>query len=289
MNVGPVVNVGGGNSGCGCLSALLGLVLAALLVSVLYAAIGSCSSSGYGYGYDEPYYSSSAATGAGASSTVRTKLDAGDVSKTGWHTDEDGDWIHSPGLLTPGLQSFYDQTGVQPYVYILKNGSETSTDALNERSQELYDELFSDEGHFLLVFCDDGDGGYNCGYTAGAKASTVMDAEAVGILQTQLNRAYNMADTDEEVFSEAFANTAEAIMAGARAEQQDELTGTIVAVVVAVAVVGGVTYLIVRKRKKDKAERQKRAEQILNTPLDTFGDKDVEDLASKYEDKDGKK
>lgn len=285
---GPVINVGGprpprrdGRGGCGCLGTLVGLVLALMLVSLLYGAVGSCSylgSSGYGSGYS---YSQGSAS---SSSTVRTKLE-GAVTKTGWYTDEDGDWIHSASRLEAGLAHFYDKTGVQPYVYILENGSVTSTDELNQKSQELYDELFSDEGHFLLVFCDDGEGGFNCGYTIGTQARTVMDDEAVGILQEALSNAYNNADTDEEVFSDAFAETADAIMGAAETQEKSETAERVGLAVVGVLVVGGIAYAIVRKRKKDEAERRARVDEVLNTPLEQFGGDDVEDLASKYEKK----
>ena len=41
--------------------------------------------------------------------------------------------------------------------------------------------------------------------------------------------------------------------------------------------------IIVRRRKAKQDEEDKRMEDILNTPLEKFGDKDVEDLADKYE------
>ena len=290
FNVGPVINVGGrgnrrgnGSGGSnGCLGTLIGLLLVCVLLSVVMGAMDTCSGSG-SRRYDEAGYSTSQASG-----TVREKLDAGAVTKTGWYTDEDGDWIHDASKLTPGLERFFDETGVQPYVYILKNGSETSVDALNARSAELYGQLFSDEGHFLLVFCDDGNGSYNCGYTIGTRARTVMDDEAVGILANELNNAYNNADSDEEVFSEAFSRTAASIMSAAQGKQRSETAAKVGVAVVAVALVGGGVYLIARKRKAGEEERRKRAEEILNTPLEKFGEDgdDVEKRAEKYEEKD---
>ncbi len=260
-----------------------------MVLLALFGSVSSCSSYPGGYGYNSSGYS----TSSSSSTTVREKLDASEVTKTGWYTDEDGDWILSENRLTPGLSHFYDKTGVQPYVYILKNGSETSTSVLNERAQELYDELFEDEGHFLLVFCDDGNGTFNCGYTVGTKARTVLDDEAIDVIAYELDIAYNNADTDEEVFSDAFYSAADTIMSAAETKQKSETNGKIGIAVVAVVVVGGVAYLIVRKRKAAEAERKKRADEILNTPLEKFGDqgsatsdKNVENLASKYEGKD---
>ena len=45
---------------------------------------------------------------------------------------------------------------------------------LTAMAEELYGQLFEDEGHFLLVFCDDGFGSYNCGYAVGAQAKPAV-------------------------------------------------------------------------------------------------------------------
>lgn len=226
------------------------------------------------------------------STEVRTALSSNAVSKTGYYTDEDGDWIHSPSKLDKGLADFYGRTGVQPYVYILKNGSETDIDRLTAKSEELYGKLFSDEGHFLLVFCDDRNGSYNCGYTAGRAAKQVMDGEAIGILQKGLDKAYDNAASDEEVFSDAFENTGIDIMHAAESKESSEETasalktvGNIAAVGLVGCAVGGIV-IYVRKRNAEK-EKEKKAEveKIMNTPLEKFGDsdRDVEKIASKYE------
>lgn len=293
VNVGPVINVGGGRrrsdgGGCGgCLGTLIGLLLCVLLIMAISGAMNSCSG-GYGPGFIKTSYTVSSVSG-----TVRQKLDAGDVVKIGWYTDEDGDWIHDASRLERGLSHFYEKTGVQPYVYILKNGSVTDVDALNKRSAELYDELFADEGHFLLVFCDDGNGGYNCGYTIGTKAREVLDDEAMGVLKSALNNAYNNADTDEEVFSDAFYVTGEAIMKAAQKEADTKKAGEVGAAVACVLLAGGAVVFAVRRKKKADAERKARADEILNTPLEKFSDAadptsdaNIEDLASKYEKKD---
>ena len=295
FNVGPSINVGGGprgasGGGCGgCVGSIIGFVLVAMLLLVLSTAMGSCSGGGYG-GYNNSSYSSSSysTTSETSSDTVRTKL-SGVVSKTAYYTDEDGDWVHTASKLEKGLSHFYDKTGVQPYVYILKNGSVTSTSELETLAEKYYDQLFSDEGHFLLVFCDTGSGTFNAAYWYGTQARTVMDDEAIEVLKNQLSNSYNTADSDEEVFSDAFYNTADVIM---KAAEKQESTGNLLkvgGVAVAVAVVGGIAYVVVKNKKKADEERKKRADEILNTPLEKFSDtdKDVENLASKYEDKSG--
>ena len=267
--------VAGGGSGC--LGGIVGILLAVLLVAALTSSLSTCGVASFG-----PSYSESQSTSA--SSAVREKLPADAVTKTDYYTDADGDWIHSAGRLTSGLEEFYDRTGVQPYVYILPNGTTSSVNELTAEAERLYPELFSDEGHFLLVFCDDGNGTFNCGYTVGTAASAVMDSEALGILADELNDAYNNASTDEEVFSDAFARCADRIMTASEDEQRGQTTALVVGGVVVVVAAGAAIAYVVKRRRDQKDAERKRMEDILNTPLEKFGDQDVEDLADKYED-----
>ena len=179
------------------------------------------------------------------------------------------------------MREFYRLTGVQPYLYLLPNGSVTSTVELTAMAEELYSQLFTDEGHFLLVFCDNGSGSYNCGYTAGLQAKTVMDDEAVAILADYLDRYYNdYSISEEEIFSNTFAQTGERIMTVTKSPLP------VIAVSAAVVVVAALVFITLKKRREQREREQKRAEEILKTPLEKFGDQDVEDLAEKYENQD---
>lgn len=261
---------GGGQSSWSIVAIVLAVVFAFIL-------LGSCAADITPHDY---------------STEVRTALSSNAVSKTGYYTDEDGDWIHSSSKLEKGLADFYGRTGVQPYVYILKNGSETDIDRLTAKSEELYGKLFSDEGHFLLVFCDDGNGSYNCGYTAGRAAKQVMDGEAIGILQNELEKAYDNAASDEEVFSDAFENTGIDIMHAAESKESSEETasalktvGNIAAVGLVGCAVGGIVIYVRKRNVEKEKEKKEEVEKIMNTPLEKFGDSDsdVEQIASKYE------
>lgn len=208
----------------------------------------------------------------------RQALPAGAVVETGYYTDEDGDWIHDAATFEEGLRAFYQKTGVQPYVYILPNGS---TADLTAFAEEQYDRLFSDEGHFLLVFCDDGDGGFNCGYAMGSQATPVMDGAAIDVLAGNLDACYrNNSLSEEELFSKAFADTADTIM-----KRDDYATGSIVCIVI--VLVPALIYAGVRiaRSKREQRERDRELqEEILRTPLEKFGDQEVEELAKKYAD-----
>lgn len=207
----------------------------------------------------------------------REKLPASAVTETAYYTDEGG-WFSNRSELESGMKAFYRETGVQPYLYLLPNGTTTSTTELTAYAEELYPQLFSDEGHFLLVFCDDDYGSYNCGYVVGSQAKTVMDDEAVAILADYLDRYYNdYSISEEEIFSKTFEDTGERIMTVTKSPLP------VIVICFAVVAVAVMAFITLKKHREQKEREQKRAEEILKTPLEKFGDKDVEDLAKKYE------
>lgn len=252
---------GGPASKSGCGMAFI-IVAAIALVLLIFASFGGgCSSDDI------------------ARSTVaREALPADAALVTPYYTDADGDWIRTPRALEDGLSRFHDQTGVWPYVYILPNGTAASTEQLAQYADELYGELFDDEAHFLLVFCDDGHGSFNAGYAVGSQAKTVMDSEAVAVLADYLDRYYNdQSLSEEQIFSKAFADTGTRIMTVTKSPLVP------LAVCAAVVIVAIVIALIVKRRRDQRERESQRMEQILSTPLDTFGDQETENLARKYE------
>ena len=247
------------NSGCGTVFVIVAAVLLALLLVVALGG-GGCS------GANVP-----------ASTVERTALPAGSVNETGYFTDEDGDWIHDPAKLERGLRHFYEETGVQPYVYILPNGSVRSYQELQSIAQEKYDELFTDQAHFVLVFCDDGNGRFNAAYWAGAMTGSVLDDEAINIFKAYLSQNYDdMSLSEEEIFSDAFADTADRIMTVTPSPLP------IIAVCAAVIIVAVVVFLIVRNRRLAKQREAERMQEILNTPLESLADAELADLEKKY-------
>lgn len=178
----------------------------AVLFSVVFAAFTALGAASSTLTPNIAFLSRAAAAEqrSAASATVK--------AETGYYTDADGDWIHNPGLLERGLRYFYQMTGVEPHVYILPNGTTTSSSELQSYAEHLYSELFTDNWHFILVFCDDGEGGYNCGYAVGSQAKTIMDSEAISILADYLDCYYSdFSLSEEEIFSNVFIKTAEHI------------------------------------------------------------------------------
>ena len=258
-------NGGKSNKGCSTLFVILGIVLAAIvLFNVVSCSMGISSSD----------------SGITSSTVAREALPAGTAIETAYFTDDDHDWIDRPSHLEDGMRHFYQLTGVQPYLYILPNGTTTSIQELTQLAETLYGQLFTDEAHFLLVFCDDGYGSYNCGYVVGSQAKTIMDDEAINVLADYLDRYYNdLSLTEEELFSQAFAHTADRIMTVTKSPLVPA------AACFAAAVIAIVVYLVLQKRREQREREQQRMEEILSTPLEQFGDQHVENLAKKYEDK----
>ncbi len=199
------------------------------------------------------------------------------------YTDRDGDWVHNTSQLEGGMEEFWRLTGVRPYLVILPNGTTASTGRLTEMAEQVYDESFSDEGHFVLVFCDNGSGGYNCGYSVGSAARSVMDDEACRILAKELDRAYgDRSLSEEQIFSQAFERTAVQIMAD---PAEGRRSGLMLAGGLGVCIVGAGGYMLWRRRRARQKERDRHLDEMLNKPLETFGDQDLADLEKKYADK----
>ena len=246
-------------SGCGTVFVILAAVVLVVLLVVALGG-GGCS-----------------ASGVPASTVERTALPAGAANETSYYTDVDGDWIHNPAKLERGLRHFYEETGIQPHVYILPNGSVTSYQELQTIAKEKYNELFTDQAHFVLVFCDTGDGRFNAAYWAGSQTGSVLDNEAMQIFEAYLSQDYDdLSLSEEEIFSKAFSDTADRIMTVTPSPLP------IVAVCGAVIIVAVVVFVIVRNRRLAQQREAERMEQILNTPLEQFADSELSDLEKKY-------
>lgn len=274
---GPRIPMGGGfgghrpqksnGGGCGCITLLIVLIVIAVVFIVVFSIMGSMNSSNSGGNIT-------------VSSVERVALPPGSVNETKYYTDELG-WINNETKLINGLKHFYKETGVQPYLYLTDtiNGSHFPTDLeLESFAANLYDELFTDEAHLLLVFFEY-EGRYMDWYIAGTQAKSVIDREAGDILLDYIDRNYyDDGLTDEEFFSKSFSDAAKRIMTVTKSPW------------ITVFIVLGFTVLVMvlftwwKKSKEQKNLEAKRREELFKTPLDKFGDTKAEDLLNKYQD-----
>lgn len=262
-----------GPSGCGCsTSAFTTLVIVVILVIFFASMMGDRSGN-----------SGSQDVQISVSTVEREKLPAGSVNETDYYTDSIGGWINNRKELTTGMVYFYQKTGVQPYLYLIDSvdGNNNPTPGeIAAFSEEMYDELFTDEGHLLLVFYEYGDTFYYQ-YIAGSMAKSVIDNEAADILFDYLDRYYYSSLGEEEMFSTVFKETADRIMqvTPTTAERMQPFL-----IVVSLIVLAAILFAWWNKSKKQKEAETKRTQDMLNTPLNTFGDREAEELKRKYSD-----
>ena len=267
---------GGGGGGCGgcclgqgCLSVIIIVVVLFFIFAVVGGMVSTSGSSAVSSG-------SSSSTSIGKSTVEREALPMSASRETGYYTDEE-DWFSRPSTLEKGLKYFYQKTGVQPYVYVVGSSHGTTISALQAFADEQYDALFSDEAHYLMVFYDNGAGGYSWAYSVGTQAKTIMDNEANEILADYIDRYYSDGTiTDEEFFSLSFEKTADRIMTVTKPASAYIMP---VVGVIAVLVIAFIWWRALVKARQKKAEQ---TAQILNTPLEEMGDPDLEDLEKKY-------
>lgn len=214
------------------------------------------------------------------STIEREALSSGAVNETGYFTDE-LDWIDDEDELIDGMEHFYDKTGVQPYLYITDtiNGKHYPTeDDYISFADDNYSKLFTDEAHLIIVFFE-----YNNQhqyyYLAGDQAKTVFDDEANNIFSNYIDRYYYDENlSSEEFFSKSFADSADRIMTITKSPWIPVL------IILGVLAILVLLFLWWKNHKKQKNIEAQQTEDILNTPIEKFGDTEAEELGKKYDD-----
>ena len=273
---------GGPRIKIGCLYSFLLVVVMIVILAVVFGGLWATL-----YGEQNPNSHSDITY----STTQREPLPSNAVTvKNGYYTDELG-WIKSKSKVESGMKSFYEATGVMPYLYL----TDTVDGETNPRANDFinfanakYDELFTasngqtDEAHLLVIFHEFEDSAYTVYYLAGIQAQSLIDDEAGDILLDYFDRYYWDSSKDNaEYFAAVFREAGETMMKITRpAWYYPTIIGGII-----LAILGIIAIFAVRaKIKKEQDERDK---EILNAPLTTFGDNETtvkaEDLAKKYD------
>lgn len=179
-----------------------------------------------------------------------------------WYTDELG-WIKSSSTLESGMRHFYEKTGVQPYLYI--TGDPILADSkMQQYANALYDSLFDDEAHLLVVFNEHNDNYKSC-YVVGVEAKTVIDDEAGEILLDYIDHYYYSNYDEDEFFARSFREAADRIM------RVTPKYGWIAFIFILVIVLAVILFTWWKKKKQHKLDEMKHAQDILNSDLNEFG------------------
>jgi len=201
----------GGCSGCGgCFSGIIFLIVILVIFNFAWGFVPGSNSN------------SAVETVQVNSSTVeREPIEEGLVNETPYYEDN-LNWIDDQTEMEDGLRYFYNETNVQPFVYITDNidgDPNPSPDEIDAFANNLYDDLFTDEAHLLLVHFENYDFyeyDYSYHLVTGSQAKIVMDTEAENILFDYLDYHYPRDISEEAFFSEAFTDTADRIMSVTR-------------------------------------------------------------------------
>lgn len=264
----PTRGLGGGGCGCGCLVVFLALIVIAGIMSIFTP--GSTSGSSYGGNVTQ-------------STIVREKLDSSGVNKTAYYTDELG-WIDKGSVLESGMKHFFDETGIQPYLYITDTiyGTQNPTEsAMEEFTNEQYDKLFTDEQHVLLVFrqTDEDWGNYDMWYVGGSRTKAVFDEEAADILMDFIDQYYEDESLSEaQFFSKAFEKAADRMMSGGTSGEISSKSGASDIILIIIFLILFVVALIIfiKRIKESRSAKNEEKKKILETPLQKFSDNPFE-------------
>ena len=261
----PRYRRGGGCGGAGCGFILMGVFLL-MVVMIIISSIGNFNPT---------------TPGSVTPSTIeREALPAGSVNETDYYTDQAG-WIENPTQLTHGLRHFYNETGVQPHVYITDNidGSiDPTEDEFIAFGESLYEELFTDEAHVLLVFFEPSLGDFIYYIVPGYQAGQVIDMEATDILSDYIDRYYYSDLENEELFSKAFQDSADRMM------EVTKSPWITVWIVIAVVVLIFILFSWWKSKQAQKNLEAQQTKDILSQPIEKFGASPEEELTKKYQD-----
>lgn len=206
----------------------------------------------------------------------------GTVNLNGYYSDPDmllyDDEIKP---LENGLEHFYKTTGVCAYVYFVEELDE-DVDG-NEYASALYDELFNDEGHILLLYDYMNAYMYDAeGYAIG----TTIDSEALDMIYDYIEAEWaNDSENLGAIFGDGCAKAADRMMYKEKTFAQKYMAIIIVIIVaIALIIIVNVLFKWWKARTAQKNKEQEDLERTLNTPLETFGSTEMDDLEKKYDD-----
>lgn len=193
-------------------------------------------------------------------------------------SDEAG-WLDYKFTVSSALDDFYRQTGILPYVYITNsiNGSESPTETeVKAFAENLYKELFTDEAHLLFVYLPNL---YMYSLVYDKQTSRIFDEEACSIFEDYVEMfAGSSAFSNSEFIETLFTHTAWRIM--------EKTVFPWANVIIFVLLAAVFAFFIIRHGRKYKAAiKDLEMKELLQIPLEKFGDPEMEELMKKYDSK----
>jgi hypothetical protein len=244
----------GGWRGGGCFTNIIGVFITFIVViAITISILGSCVSNGYSNKYV-------------TKSVTREKLKTSGSFDSNCIIDE-LNWFDDVKSAEKDLKTFYDKTGVQPYVLLKEYDSSLIDDySLDEYSYDYYVDNIVNEDSFLFVYIDGANGDFgNYMYVVGDNAAAVMDDTAIDIFFDYIDDYWDDGNiSTDDMFVNAFNNTATRIMGNSDSSStKTKKSGVWKFVLIAIAIIAAI--LLANKVKK-------REEKTSTTPTDESKD-----------------
>lgn len=216
---------------------------------------------------------------------TRNKYTGATDSSHGYYKDDttpvNGEvWIDSTNehYINSGFQSFYNDTGIYPFLYLVDDTPANTTP--RDYSHEIYQSLFGDcPGNFLILYLSDDDEYY---MEAGSGTGGILDSDAQNLIEAILEDNWEESDL-AQLFGESLETAGQTLMTPAQqqalANKNAKLIIMTIGGVIVLAVAGAFGYKFYKKKKQADKEADERLEKILSTPLETF---DQADMDRKY-------
>lgn len=178
------------------------------------------------------------------------------------------------------LEEFYKETGIPLFLYtIAKYPSDNST--CDRYAEEMYDTLFTDENHALLVYYDNVDW---WSWVAGNAVAYKMTDKTFNSLVDAFYYYWEQDITNDEVFAKGITKFVGEFTGKSLKSAGKAWSAILLVVAIGLLLYGGIFYLLATRKIKEKREalEQLEMERVLNTPLEKFNDSGVDDLKEKY-------
>lgn len=178
------------------------------------------------------------------------------------------------------LAEFYKETGIPLFLYTIANyPSDSST--CDAYAEGLYDTLFTDENHALLVYYDNVDW---WSWVAGNAVASRMTDKTFNSLVDAFYFYWEQNITNDEVFAKGITNFV-GDFTGKNLLRTGEIWSAVLWIVAGgMLLYGCIFYLIDTRKIKDAREvlEHLEVERVLSTPLEKFDDSGLTDLKKKY-------
>lgn len=191
-------------------------------------------------------------------SSIPAKISERDCAFTGNYYEDTAGVITDAAALNDSFESFYKETGIQPYLYSIKStefpsqyGSITKY-SLESFALDLYLDKFNDEGHWLIVFVTfEGDPYFGWIDMAGDDTRTIISDEFFNNFQKDMQTKLNAASKGDGItYEQAIRESIDRTLEYAFTMSSDSKSAIVFTSLFGLLFVGLIIYSIVKSVKQ---------------------------------------